>query len=86
MSSDPLITPLPLSSTIPSSQRQQSSSILFAPDESTLFCSYCVTADKRWLVSVVCDRQAELLDTTVIGLPPNELVFYYMYMYNFYFL
>lgn len=69
LSSDPLLTPL---TTLPSSQQQQSSSILFAPDESTLFCSYCVTADKRWLIAVVCDRQAELLDTSVIGLAPNE--------------
>jgi hypothetical protein len=32
-----------------------------------------VSADKRWLLAVVCDRQAELLDTSVIGLAPNDI-------------
>lgn len=43
--------------------------ILFDPDEAVLFCGYCVSPDQRWMLVVCCDRQGELLDTSVIGIP-----------------
>jgi hypothetical protein len=42
--------------------------ILFAPDEAVLFCGYCVSPDQRWLLVASCDRQGELLDSTIIGI------------------
>ena len=42
--------------------------ILFAPDEAVLFCGYCVSPDQRWLLVACCDRQGELLDSTIIGI------------------
>ena len=42
--------------------------ILFAPEEAVLFCGYCVSPDQRWLLVTCCDRQGELLDSTVIGI------------------
>lgn len=64
--------PLLPNSNMASSQTQPPSAILFAPDECTLNCSYCISADQKWLLAIVCDRQAELLDSCVIGLQQNK--------------
>ena len=42
--------------------------ILFSPEEAVLFCGYCVSPDQRWLLVACCDRQGELLDSTIIGI------------------
>jgi hypothetical protein len=47
--------------------------ILFAPDEAVLFCGYCVSPDQRWLLAACCDRQGELLDSTIIGIQASEI-------------
>lgn len=46
--------------------------ILFAPEEAVLFCGYCVSPDQRWLLAACCDRQGELLDSTVIGIQASK--------------
>ena len=50
----------------------QTHHILFNPDEAVLFCGYCVSPDQRWLLVVCCDRQGELLDTSIIGIHHPE--------------
>ena len=67
LSPEPPLAPNPLTSA-----PQQQPNLLFASDECSLFCAYCVSADQRWLLAVVCDRQAELLDTCIIGIQPNR--------------
>ncbi len=47
----------------------QTHHILFDPEEPVLFCGYCVSPDRRWLLVVCCDRQGELLNTAVLGIP-----------------
>ena len=34
-------------------------------DEEVLFCSYCVSLDKKWLLAAFCDKQGQLLSTAV---------------------
>lgn len=46
--------------------------ILFNPEERVLFCGYCVSPDQRWVLTVCCDRQGELLDSSVIGIMPSQ--------------
>lgn len=58
----------PLSSTGPLIGTQ-THHILLDPEEPVLFCGYCVSPDKRWMLVVCCDRQGELLDTSIIGIP-----------------
>lgn len=47
----------------------QTHHILLDPEEPVLFCGYCVSPDRRWMLVVCCDRQGELLDTSIIGIP-----------------
>ena len=46
--------------------------VLFAPEEAVLFCGYCVSPDQRWLLATCCDRQGELLDSTIIGIQASR--------------
>ena len=55
--------------------------ILFDPDEAVLFCGYCVSSDQRWMLVVCCDRQGELLDTSVIGIPHSASYEYVVVRY-----
>lgn len=64
----------PMTSSVTASSQQQQPNILFSSEESSLFCGYCVSADHRWLLAVVCDKQGQLLDTCIIGIQPNEYV------------
>ena len=52
----------------------QTHHILFNPEEAVLFCGYCVSPDQRWLLVACCDRQGELLDTSIIGIQHPECV------------
>jgi hypothetical protein len=45
-------------------------------DEEVLFLSYCVSSDKRWLLTTSCDKHGEILNTAIIEIHPIDNKYY----------